>query len=115
MEHIGIFSIVVLIQGHTYVGFWNNKQDHTTFWEEARRNIRRLTKGPGKNWTITDKEELRQLFIQGKITFLEGTSITNPVGTFPKAVQLASQYLGIERQFDVAVDVQASRYEIQPL
>ena len=55
------------------------------------------------------------MFSQGKITFLEGTSITNPVGTFPKAVQLASQYLGIERQFDVAVDVQASRYEIQPL
>lgn len=114
MEHVGIYPLVVLIAGHTYVGFWKDSDAYRDYWRAVRKEKRRRHDTDGL-WAISDISVLRQLFEQGALTFFEATDVTNRNAEFEAALEEGKEKLYSERRFDVAIDVQASRIEIQPL
>jgi hypothetical protein len=119
LEHIGIFPLILLIQGHTFVGFWKNKDAHGDFWLQARDDIMRLPQIPGREWMIADLRELRKLEREDSVCFVEATLVTNRNAEFEDAI--AEGHNNLKRRadpsdwFNVAIDIQASRFGIQPL
>jgi hypothetical protein len=119
MEHIGIHPLIYLIRGHTFVGFWMSDDAHADFWETARRKTLRMPQVPGREWTITELQEIQELLKQKVVTSLEATKVTNRNATFADALKEGSRHwrekqLELQR-FDVAIDVCASRRLVQPL
>lgn len=119
LEHIGIYPLLLLIQAHTFVGFWKDATKHEEFWRRARENDERLPGRPGREWIITDLEELRRLEQQDAVCFLEATWVTDRNASFEDAQKKGSEKLARSQDpkewFDAAIDVQASRSSIQPL
>jgi CHAT domain len=119
MEHIGINPIVYLIRGHTFVGFWKSDADYALFWQVARNQKLRLPQVPGREWIMTDLKEVQELVDQKSIVSVEATKVTNRNATFAEAIKEGSkrwQDKRLETQpFDVAIDIRASRYLVQPL
>jgi hypothetical protein len=116
LEQIQIYPLIILMYGHTFFGFWKDAQVHAVFWDQARNNRLRRPQDPGREWTITDRAEIQELVDSGIISLVEATTVTNRNATFEEAVQAGRARLyNQEKRFDVAVDIQASRYAIQPL
>jgi hypothetical protein len=116
MEQIGLYPLVILIPGHTFVGFWKDDQAYEEFWKRARADRLRLPQSPGREWTIVDLQEIQALDQQDAVCFVEATRVTDRNALFAEALQVGQQNLYASRvQFDVAVDIQASRPYIQPL
>lgn len=119
LEQIQIYPLVILIFGHTFFGFWKDSEAHRAFWEQARNNVLRRPQDPGREWTITDIAEIRQLLDRNVISLVEATKVTDRNTKFSEAVQAGYDKLNPKinpfLRFDVAVDIQASRRAIQPL
>lgn len=116
LEHIGIFPLIFLIRGHTFVGYWNDVQAHRRFWRNVENDITRQSPGPGRNWTIVNVEEIQQLLQDGLLSCVEATKVTKHNETFSAAIEQGGENLYSEQQpFDIAIDIQRSRREIQPL
>ncbi len=119
IEHVGINPLVYLIRGHTFVGFWKSDETHTRFWEGARNQKLRLPQVPGREWIMTELKEIQELVEQKLIVSVEATEVTNRNASFAEALKEGSKHWQekqLERQqFDVAIDVRASRYQVQPL
>jgi hypothetical protein len=99
MEHIRLYPLVVLIPGHTFVGYWPRSSEHSAYWNIARP------------WQIKNKHELRDLVTAKKVVLLEATAITDPddVSFEDACTQGAGHLSEGTRPFDVAIDVRASR------
>jgi hypothetical protein len=119
LEHVGIYPLIILIRGHTLIGFWVEKWAHEEFWREARDDILRQPQVAGREWTIVDLEELCELERKGWVCFVEATRVTDRNAEFEKAVRQGHDHLESQKgpggRFDVAVDIRASRSHIQPL
>ncbi len=116
MEQVGIYPLILLIPGHTFIGFWTTVEAHERFWEQAREDKLRLPQAPGREWTIVDLQEIRDLHKEGSLAFLEATKVTDRNASFAEALQFGQGHLyGSTAKLDVAVDIQASRARIQPL
>ena len=129
IEAIGIFPIIVLVKGHTFVGYWSDLGRHDAFWNAARASRLREHGKPGREWTIRNPEEICALVSDGSVVLVEATKVTDRNATMAGtqgAIQAAWGRLGfddgwrnrlpqIEAGFDIAVDVQASRHRIHPL
>jgi hypothetical protein len=114
LEHVSIYPLIYLVPGHTFVGFWRGITAHEDFWKAARNDIRRQPQGLGRTWTITDAGEIRRLLSDGSVDCLEATFVTKRNATFANASEEGRRRL-MRDSLDVAVDVEASRREIQPL
>jgi hypothetical protein len=119
LEHVEIYPLIILIRGHTLIGFWVEKWAHEEFWREARDDILRQPQVAGREWTIVDLEELCELERKGWVCFVEATRVTDRNAEFEKAVRQGHDHLESQKgpggRFDVAVDIRASRSHIQPL
>ncbi|MCD4670508.1 MAG: hypothetical protein K8S14_08680 [Actinomycetia bacterium] len=119
LEHIGIYPLIILIQGHTFVGFWMDAKAHQDYWRQTRGDVMWQPQVPGREWTIVDLEELRKLEEKKSVCFVEVTEVTNRNAQFMNAIQTGHDHLkrleNTKEWFDVAIDIQASRFRIQPL
>jgi len=129
IEAVGIFPIVILVKGHTFVGYWSDLGKHDAFWSAARANRLREHGKAGREWTIRSPKEICGLVADGSVVLVEATKVTDRNATMSGnqgAIRAAWGRLGfddnwasrlpqIEAAFDVAVDIQASRHRIHPL
>lgn len=116
MEHVGIHPLVILIPGHTFVGFWNDEMAHSEFWRAVRRDPLKRAKMGEQDWLIADVDALRNLHRDGKITLIESTEVTRSNSEFEEACELGREMLfSTGAGFDIAVDVTASRSKVRPL
>lgn len=115
LEHVRINPLIVLMRGHTYVGFWTSLQAWTEFWRRSRSDKLRLPQVPGRNWIINSAEEFKGLVQNGDILLLEATLVADRNATFDAALKQGHSKLFPNSRFDVAVDVVAARQRIQPL
>ena len=118
LEHIGIYPVVILIRGHTFLGYWRSDMGHHQFWERHRSNEGRMPKPPGLNWSwVLTLGELQASVNDGEVGLVEATSVTDRNGDFEAACAEATRRLVAldVSEFDVAVDVAAARYAVQPL
>ena len=119
IEHIGIYPLVCLVCGHTFLGLWLDENDHREFWDKAEKNAIRMPQELGREWTITNIEKIRELEREDKLWFLDATYVTKRMGKFEEAVKEGQGYLKEGslklRPFDVAIDIRASRRLVQPL
>jgi hypothetical protein len=119
LEHVQIYPLIILIWGHTFFGFWKDAKAHEDFWGQARNNRLRRPQDPGREWTITDLVEIRELLDRDVISLVEATKVTDRIASYAEAVQAGYDKLNEVRnpflRFDVAVDIQASRRAVQPL
>ena len=119
-EHIGICPLVILIQGHTFFGFWNDADKRSDFWEhipDRRKEKNPLDNSFGQEWIITSKEELVSLVESGAVTLLESTKVTDRNARYSDAVEHGRENLNRlqEDEFDIAVDINSSRYTVQAI
>lgn len=92
LEQIGLDPIVMMVQGHSFIGVW-------------------LQETPIVDVLIDDIQTLRKCMELGAITFIETTLITSK-GSLKQAIDVAKEYLTnpeeIEK-FYVAIDIRQSR------
>ena len=119
LEQIQIYPLIILIQGHTFFGFWKDANAYNDFWNQARNNGLRRPQDPGREWTITDLTEMQDLLNRNVISLVEATMVTDRNAKFESAIQKGCENLNLTinpfLRFDVAVDIQASRRSVQPL
>jgi len=110
-EYVGIRPLVVLVRGHTLVGFWRSQQEYENYWGQPNRLNRR-------DWKLTSPREFVSLIQSGQILVVETTLLGDPVKTFDEACDMAKDYLTVKwpGHLNVAVDVYRARaYGINPL
>lgn len=102
MEHICLYPLAVLVDGHRFVGDWRSSASHAEFWERRSQRL------------ILDRRELRRLVDHGDEELLEATKITEPtLVSFESACAAGRDNL--ESRFDAAVDVRFSREYVDTL
>ncbi len=114
-EYVNIRPLVVLVPGHTYVGYWTSSRAQEQFWKERAERLR--TSQYGENWMITDGKELLDLLDRGNLAFVEATYVCERQRTFQIACEDgAGRFRTADKDtFDVAIDIFQARREIQPL
>lgn len=124
LENLRIYPLVILVTGHTFVGFWKDSQAHEDFWRRAESDQQRLHGDPGRLWTIRDPKEIRELLDGDAISLVDVVMVTDRKARFEDAEEKGRERFGKAEldlddspwgRFDVAVDIQASRHAIQPL
>lgn len=103
MEHIRLYPLVVLVEGHTFVGYWRRSRSYERFWEE-RPSFPRI---------ILDGRDLDRLVKAGDVQLLEATSVTKPGVSFSEACKAG--ILRLQRRFDAAIDVRINREDVETL
>ena len=98
LEHVGLQPLLVMQNGHAFVGVWLSAENSKTV-------------------TIGSGVEVRKAVAAGSLTVLESTIATVvPTQSIARALAAAEQRLLDDRQFRVAVDVSAARRTgIKPL
>jgi hypothetical protein len=116
-EYIGIRPLIVLVSGHTFVGYWTSSTAHDTYWTEAGKKILDQT-AFGPKWTFTDGQALMNLVDKQDVVLVEATYVCQPVKTFAQACKYrVAEFKENMKEdlFDVAIDVYAARQAVQPL
>ncbi|MBA3341852.1 MAG: CHAT domain-containing protein [Gemmatimonadaceae bacterium] len=114
-EYVGIHPVIVLIDGHTFVGYWLTDKAQQEYWGKREGRIR--TSKFGEGWTMTDADELVKLVAQGDIALVEATYVCERNKTFDEACTYRKTTFALEERdkLDVVIDVFAARGEVQPL
>jgi hypothetical protein len=118
LEHVGIYPILILIQGHTFFGFWRNAEDHYSFWQAQTSGNGGMPRSSDSNWTwILTLDNLVANVDSKSIELVEATDVTNRNADYEGSCATAAKRLSQLRatEFDVAVDVVASRHAVQPI
>jgi|GEM_PF-3779158 len=107
-EYVGLYPVVILMSGHTYVGYWTSRDAHQTFW----RGSSAATPGT-EPWTISHAQ-LGELVADGHIQVLEANMAAHPQASIEQAKNSAKRY--VANPTNRVVDVQQSRLSgVQPI
>ncbi len=109
IEYINMRPVIVVLPGHTLVGFWVDNLAHEQFWRDRSAGG---STGFGSRWSLTSAELVQQVEA-GAITMVETTMVTNPVARWTQAKKRGAKHL--QQEVRAAVDVRRSRESIQPL
>ena len=142
-EQLRIHPVIVLIQGHTFFGYWTSENAHRKFWRQTELRDSWIISSYESNQgllpekltykfedeTGTAPDLLRKLQETGQVEFVECTCVTGFI-PFEEACEIAQETLhgsppGIPRrdqerrklawsQLEVVVDVHRSRRKINP-
>jgi hypothetical protein len=113
-EYIGILPLVVLVRGHTFVGFWRSDRAQIEYW---RKNVTSATERP---CTIPDGEKLLQLVDKDDVALIEAVDVCRPRSYLDSGLaarkRLADAVEDPLGSFHVAIDIrEARRAGIQPV
>ncbi|MBS0204484.1 MAG: hypothetical protein JSS49_16390 [Planctomycetes bacterium] len=108
-EYVGIRPLVILFNGHTFVGFWMTAPAHTNYWAPPKLSP--------DSWIIDTAKELLRLVIEEAVLVVETTVLGKPERSFDDACNDGFNYLQQREAFmQVAVDVYRARtYGIRPV
>jgi hypothetical protein len=116
-EYVGIRPLVILTKGHTFCGFWKREETHRAYWTDAKRTTLRSSLF-GDEWVIRSLDDLRELYQRQDIELLEATAVTKQrAKPYEEACAEGRRKVRDLRpsDFDVAVDIWASRPAIRPI
>jgi hypothetical protein len=114
-EYIGIRPLIVLLPGHTVVGYWTAAQHQKEYWEPRHARESKLpTLKFGVGWTFTDGADLVRLVDEGKVKIVEATHLCKRGMQFEEACSYWGQKHRNE-PIEVVIDVYAARHKIQPI
>ena len=120
-EQVGIHAVVVLVRGHTFVGYWTDRRAHTRFWKRAGSpgsspDARGGREEPfGARWLLTAKD-LERLVDDRVVDLVEATFVTKGKSFEEACKEGADQLFShLSQGFDGAVDIHASRKHILPI
>ena len=108
-EYVSLRPLVVLLPGHTFFGLWLDDEAQSEFWKENQGAGREV----GERWTISQRALEEQVNDKKTVLLLESTLVTNAYATFERAETEGRRLL--QRKLDAAIDVRASRREVQSL
>lgn len=112
-EYIGVRPLLLLIPGHTFVGYWMTPQAQEKYWSSRLIRTGRF----GESWTITDGSDISRLIKKREVVLLEATYVCERQRTFEEACRHRADEFDskIKDLLDVAIDVFAARHEISPI
>ncbi len=112
-EYIGVHPLLLLVTGHTFVGYWMTQKAQQEYWSSRLIRTGRF----GESWTITDGAEISRLIGRRKIVLIEATYVCERDRTFEEACSRRADTFDskIKDLLDVAIDVFAARHEISPV
>jgi hypothetical protein len=111
-EYVNLRPLLVLLPGHTFFGLWLDHHVHDNFWRTTKSDHRVFRSTIGDRWMIL-QSELKELVKKDYVRLLEATYVTNRYATYEQARRQGETYL--QRSLDAAIDVRASRRQIQSL
>lgn len=113
-EYVNIRPLVLLVPGHTFVGYWRTPAAQEEYWKKREGTL--ITGRVGEGWTITEEAALHRLVENGDIALIEATYVCERNKTFAEACERGAAILrNSSMRLDVAVDVYAARREVQPV
>lgn len=107
VEYVGMFPLVILMPGHTYYGYWTERQAHLDYWNDISSE-QAVSERP---WTIPSRK-LAELVGERKIAVVEPNMAAHPRATFDQALRRAAGYADDANQ---VVDVRRSRSWVRPV
>lgn len=59
LEHVGIYSVLFLVPGHAFAGYWTSVDAHTAFTKESDEILKKALPNPQDNVDPNKEEEVR--------------------------------------------------------
>ncbi len=128
LEYIGIYSVVILLDGHAFAGYWRSEDDHQAFREvawfppEVAAPKRRSWQSVGErkvesfDWRLTRQAylEIMEYVRTDALALLEATFLT-AARSFAEALEEGAANLVSKDEFDSLLDVQLARTSNPPV
>ncbi|MGI9594622.1 MAG: hypothetical protein ACR2QK_00600, partial [Acidimicrobiales bacterium] len=107
-EYVGLYPLVILMSGHTYVGYWVSRKAYNDFWRVPPARAQGT-----EPWTIS-QSDLAELTTLRSVQVIEANMAAHPQASIAQAQRSANRY--IADPSNRVVDVQRSRLSgVQPV
>lgn len=120
LEHVGIRPMIVLVRGHTFIGYWRRAKNHADYWQRMRFESGRAE--PTARMGLLTKLARFKDCVGGsqadsRIEFFECTLATDRKATYEDSIEVAWGRVRELRadMFHAAIDVCVARAQVQPL
>lgn len=120
-ELVDIYSVVVVLKAHAFVGYWRNPEGHSRFLEmsdgvDSDEKWTFLPRRPVNGMFLsTSVKEIRHYVDSGDLVLLEATLLTT-MGGFDDAATMGQEHLDDPQQFDYMIDLMSARAaQVTPL
>lgn len=128
LEYIDIYPVVVLLEGHAFVGYWRSDTKHDEFVEVlhvpaevppvgsplARLAGLRLVDEFGWRLTRLHYDEIMEYVTSGDLVMLEATYLTS-ASSFAEAIEEGRANMRSRREFDSLLDIRLARSATPPV
>jgi hypothetical protein len=128
LEYVDIYPVLVLLEGHAFVGYWRSEEPHTAFVD--MRHVPAEVPAPGGRraraaaeplvgqygWRLTrlHYEEIMQYVTAGDLVMLEATFLTSAT-SFAEAMEEGRANMRSRREFDSLLDIKLARSADPPV
>jgi hypothetical protein len=106
LEAVRLYPLVVLVPGHSFVGYWRSADAHHRYCPSLRGNTKSV---------VRDVRDLLRLADSGGIALLDAIDIADPAIGFGEACAHGRRRIEPPAPFDVAIDVRAAREFVDTL
>jgi hypothetical protein len=79
VEHVGLYPLIVLVQNHTFFGFWASAEAQYSFWKEQK------PVDSAMSGSITNGAKLQQLSACGDVVLVDAVALCRPFYSYEKA------------------------------
>jgi hypothetical protein len=86
-EHIGLYPLIIILQNHTFFGFWASASAQNAFWREQK------PMDSAVSGSIASGEKLQQLATKGDVVLLDAVAICRTYFSYEKAKAEGNKYL----------------------
>ena len=128
LEYIDVYPVLVLLEGHAFVGYWRDDEAHAAFVEVlqipaevpapgsavARSAAVRFVDQFGWRLTRVHYNEIMQYVTAGDLVMLEATYLTS-ASSFAEAVAEGRANMRSRREFDSLLDIRLARTATPPV
>lgn len=128
LEYIGIYPVLVLLEGHAFAGYWRSEEAHEAFSAVQQipadvpavgSKVARAAAVPfvdpyGWRMTRMHYNELMSYVTSGDLVMLEATYLTS-ASSFAEAVEEGRANMRSRREFDSLLDIQLARTATPPV
>jgi hypothetical protein len=128
LEYIDVYSVIVLLEGHAFVGYWRSDSAHEAFAEVAHVPLEVPPAGSALarssdtqlvekyRWRLTRMhyDEIMEYVSSGDLVMLEATLLTS-ASSFVEAIKEGRANMRSRREFDSLLDVRLARTAAPPI
>lgn len=120
-ELVDIYSVIVVLKTHAFVGYWRNPEAHGRFLEmsdsvDSEQKWTFLPRRPVNGMFLTTSiKEIHHHVESGDLVLMEATLLTT-MGSFDDAVTQGQEHLNDPQEFDYMIDLMSARTsQVTPL